>query len=292
MSYRLPFFCFFTRYNTLTMKANIYLVPHDFTPVADTATRMALEFAHIQNGTLVLIHVVDKKSDRRAAKEKFAEVLNQYSESDRAIIRTVVIEGDVYGDIGKASEVLNASLIVMGTHGSSGLQKIFGSRALKVVNSTGTPFMITQGTGNLNEIKHIVMPFYFEKETVQIATFAADIAKMFNSPIHLVGFYDKDEWLQGKTKSNQLVLRRYFTEQGIEHEIVNLPKEKSYEKELQEYAASINADLFAVAHYSESILTSASSFVQELIENAHDIPVLTVNTEELTITSGLSFLTI
>ncbi len=291
MNFRLPFFCFFT-INTVTMKTNIYLVPHDFTPVSDTATKMALEFAHLNNGSLVLIHVVDKKSERRNAKDKFHEVLSQFSESDRAIMRTIVIEGDVYGDIGKASDILNASLIVMGTHGATGLQKIFGSRALKVVNSTGTPFMITQGTGNLNEIKHIVMPFYFEKETVQIATFAAEIAKMFKSTIHLVGFYDKDEWLHDKTKSNQLILRRYFTDQGIDHEIVNLPKEKSYEKELQEYAASINADLFAVAHYNESVLTSASSFVQELIENSHDIPVLTVNTEELTITSGLSFLTI
>jgi len=274
------------------MKANIYLVPHDFTPVADAAAQMALELAHVNSGSIVLIHIVDKKSDRRPAKEKFVDVLNQFSETDRKIMRTIVLVGDLYEDIGKASEVLNASLIVMGTHGKSGLQKIFGSRALKVVSSTGTPFMITQGSGKLTEIKNIVMPFYFEKETIQIATFAAEIAKLFKSTIHLVGFYDKDEWLQGKTKSNQIVLRKYFTEQGIAHEIVNLPKEKSYEKELQEYAFSVNADLFAVAHFSESVLTSASSFVQELIENSHDIPVLTVNTEDLSITSGLSFLTI
>lgn len=274
------------------MKANIYLVPHDFTPVADAAVRMALELAHANDGSLVLIHIVDKKTERRAAKDKFREVLGLFSDEDKARMRTVVIEGDVYGDIGKASEVLNASLIVMGTHGKSGLQKIFGSKALKVVSSTGTPFMITQGTGNLTQIKHIVMPFYFEKETIQIATFAAEIAKLFKSTVHMVGFYDKDEWLTERTRSNQLVLRRYFTEQGIEHEIVNLPKEKSYEKELQEYAFSVNADLFAVAHYNERVLTSASPFVQELIENSHDIPVLTVNTEEMSITSGLSFLTI
>lgn len=274
------------------MKANIYLVPHDFTSVADAATRMAIELAHANSGSIVLIHIVDKKSERRQAKDKFLEVLSQFAEADRKIMRTIVLEGDVFTDIGKAAEVLNASLIVMGTHGKLGLQKIFGSHALKLVNSTGTPFMITQGNGKLTEIKHIVMPFYFEKETIQIATFAADIAKLFKSTIHLVGFYDKDEWLKGKTKSNQLVLRKYFTDLGINHEIVNLPKVKSYEKELQEYAFSVNADLFAVAHYNESVLTSASSFVQELIENSHDIPVLTVNTEELTVTSGLSFLTI
>lgn len=274
------------------MKTPIYLIPYDFSPISESAMILGLDLAEYNNGSVMMIHVVDRKSAKHDAKEKFEEIISKLSDKQKALIQTRVLVGDVYDDISKASEILGASMIVMGTHGAKGFQKLFGSHALKMVSATSTPFMITQGAKRVEKMKTIVMPFYFEKESIQIASFAGHLAKQFNSTIHLVGFHDKDEWLEGGTRTNQMVMRKFFTEHNVSHELVNLPRKKSYEKELIDYAAEVDADLIAVAYFNESFIPTFNSFVQELIENERHIPVLTVNAEDLTVTSGLSFMTV
>lgn len=274
------------------MKSPIYLVPFDFSEVSKSALKLGIDLAEYNNGSVMMIHIVSKKSEKAGAREKFTEIKNQLSEQHKALVTTKVLVGDIYEDIAKASEILNATMIVMGTHGAKGFQKLFGSHALRLVSTTATPFMITQGGKEIDKMKNIVMPFYFEKESIQIASFAASVAKQFNSTIHLVGFHDKDEWLEGHTRTNQLVVRKYFTDSDVAHEIVNLPKEKSYEKELIQYAVKVDADLIAVAYFNDSLIPTMNSFVQELLENDFKIPVLTVNAEDLTVTSGMSFMTV
>src|SRR5690606_20879848 len=126
-----------------------------------------------------------------------------------------------------------------------GMQKLMGSNALKIVSSTGTPFLIMQEGSSLKNIETIVMQFNFEKESIQISTFAGFIAKQFNATIHLAGYHDEDQWLREKTQTYQTVIKRLFDENGVKYKIVNLKKSKEYIKALIEYADEVNADLIA-----------------------------------------------
>lgn len=273
------------------MKSPIYLIPCDFSSVSLNAMRMGIDLAHFNDGSVLMLHFVDKKAGVKEARDRFTEITNDLSEADKERLTTKVLVGNIFDHIAIASELIGANLIVMGTHGAKGMQKLFGSHALKLVSSTNVPFMIMQSESSA-KIKTIVMPYYFKKESIQVAQFAAALAKQFDATIHLVGFHHKDEWLEGNTKANQVVLRRFFTEAGVNHEINNLPGNKTYEQELINYADSVNADLIAVSYYNESLLPTMHSFVQHVIENDKQIPVLTVNAEDLMVTSGYSFLTI
>ena len=64
-----------------------------------------------------------------------------------------------------------------------------------MVGNSETPFIITQTPDHFSEISHIVMPFSYAKETLQVAQFAATLAKKFKASIDLVGYRDSDEWL-------------------------------------------------------------------------------------------------
>jgi hypothetical protein len=238
----------------------------------------------------MLLHFAAKKSDVKEAKDRFSEMTGQLPEADHSLIVTRVLVGNVYENIAMAAELINASLIVMGTHGAKGLQKLFGSHALRLVSSTHIPFLITQGGRPEATIKTIVMPYYFERESMQIASFAGYIAKQFNATIHLVGSTPKDDWNKEHLNANRIVLHKFFSDHYIQHELVNLPAEISYEKALIEYAESVHADLIAVSYHNQSLLPTMHTFVQALIENDKQIPVLTVNTEDLTITSGYFFI--
>lgn len=274
------------------MKRPVYLVPMDFSPVSDDALKTAVGLATFNNGSVLAIHIVGKKSEREEARNKFNSIVANYSSEEQQLIETKVLIGGIYDDIAKAAEIIGASLIVMGTHGAKGMQKLFGSHALRLVSSTSVPFVILQEGSALTDIKSIVMPFNFEKESIQIANFAGFLAKQFDATIHLVGYHDKDEWLKGKSHSNQLVVRKLFNDHTVNYEIVNLDNSKSYINELLNYTDQINADLIATSFFIDTMLPTMNSFVQALIENNRQIPLLTVNSEELTVSSGYSFMTI
>ncbi len=275
------------------LNPNIYLVPHDFSPVAESAVRLALDLAHMNDGWVYLLHVVGKNTEKTAARGKFEEIISAYSNEDRKRLTSKVIVGDIYNDIGKAGDILKASLIVMGTHGAVGMQKVFGSHAVKLINSSSTPFLITQGKKEVDRIKKIVMPFSFAKESIQITTFVGSLAKRFQATVYLCGFHDKDDWLDSKTKSNQLVVKRALDELNVSYEIVHLPPSKTYNADLINYAKSIEADMFAAAYFSDSILPTPKSFIQGMIENELQLPLLTVNAEELSvINSNYSFMSV
>jgi nucleotide-binding universal stress UspA family protein len=274
-------------------KHPLYLVPFDFTPVSESALRLALDLAEANDGSVYLLHIVSKNSEKLDARNKFKETVDGLTSIEQSRLTTNVIEGDLYEDMGKAGDLLKASLIVMGTHGAKGMQKVFGSHAVKMISNSGTPFMITQGKKSIDKINTIVMPFSFAKESIQISTFAGRIAQKFKAKIHLVACHDKDQWIEHKTQSNQLVVRKHFSSNGIECEIVNLPGTESYEKELLDYSNGVDADIIAAAYYKEGILPSPNSFIQAMIENELQVPLLTVNAEELSvINSNYSFMSV
>lgn len=273
------------------MKSPIYLIPYDFTPVSEGALRLGLDLAEANNGSVYLLHIIKKNSEKIHARIQFTEVFKGLTEKEQLITNTKVIVGELYEDVGKAGEILKASLIVMGTHGAQGMQKVFGSHAIKMINSSSTPFLITQGKKTVDKIKTIVMPFSFAKESIQITTFAGAIAKKFNATIHLVGYHDNDEWLEGKTKANQLIVRRALKDMGVECELVNMAPSKDYNEQVIAYSKEVDADIIAAAYFKESIFPTPNSFIQGMIENEFDIPLLTVNPEELSvINSNFSFI--
>ncbi|MCO5259328.1 MAG: universal stress protein [Crocinitomicaceae bacterium] len=272
------------------MAKPVYLVPMDFSTVSVDALKAATHIAKFNNGNVLAIHILSKKSEREQAKQQFETILNKLSEEDRNIISTSVFTGSVYDDIAKAAEITNANLIVMGTHGAKGMQKLMGSNALKIVSSTGTPFVIMQEGSSLTTITNIVMPFNFEKDSIQIATFAGFIAKQFDATIHLTGYHDEDDWLRGKSQTNQLVIRKFFDDNNVKYKIVNLPKSKTYINAILDYSDEVKADLIASSFFVDTVLPTMNSFVQALIENNRQIPLLTANADELSFTSGYSFI--
>ncbi len=276
-------------------KHPIYLVPVDFTSVSKDAANLALELAKTNEGSAYLLNIVSKESQKIKARQEMSEFVEEFEKEYGDLITTNIISGNIFEDIGKSGDILKASIIVMGTHGAKGMQKVYKSHAVKIIQNSHVPLLITQGEKQLNKIENIVFPFSYARETMQIATFAANLAKQFNAKMHLVGFDASDELLDKKTNTNQIVISKHLNELGIESEIVHLEAKGkgSYEKELLAYAEKVDADILAAAFFKEGVLPTPNSFIQHMIENKLHIPVLTVNADELsTVRSQYSFITV
>ena len=201
---------------------DLYLVPIDFTPVTEQALDYALKLAQTGGGKVLLAHIAKTKDEVNPAIKKLDALIKTKSEADQKILDSKVMVGDIFHELDEIGDANGASAIVMGTHGANRFQKFFGSNALKVVSSSGTPFFIVQEGQKKDKIDSIVMPFSFARESVQVTQFAASLAEKYDATIHLVGYRDKDEWLLRDMKTNQAIVRKHLTQHKIKHDLITL----------------------------------------------------------------------
>ncbi len=104
----------------------------------------------------------------------------------------------------------------MGTHGAKGMQRFTGSYALKVITNSIVPFIIVQEKRPESDgYADILLPLDLENATKQKLSYAAEIAKHFNSKIHLVFETVDDEALKAKLAGNIIFAKKYLTERNI-----------------------------------------------------------------------------
>lgn len=259
------------------MLHKVFVVPHDFTPVADNALNHAIATAKIVNARIYVMHVVPKHKDIEGAEKKLKAIIEKRSESIELIPSVRV--GNIFDDIGDFASEHHAELIFMGTHGVTGWQKLAGSKALKVITHSDVPFVVVQeseiGTTGYDSI---VVPLDLNKETKQKLGYVANIAKYFNSRVHVVIPDETDDLFRRQIKVNIKFAQKFFTEKNISFDI-SFINPKSYEKEVLKYAEANNADLIAIMNLNKgNMLSSLTSKAEEyLLTNEANIPILILN---------------
>lgn len=268
--------------------SKMYLVPHDFSAAADSAVQHALNLARETDAGIRLLHVVKADNEVAANSKKLQEVANALNLADGdPVVDTKVIVGSIFEDIGKIASFSDTQLIVMGTHGAKGMQRLFGSYALKVITSSHIPFLVVQeDKKSAPGCDKIVMPLNLAKESAQVLKFAEDLATHFSSEIHIVVEHQKDEWLINKIRNNILMAKKHMAERGVTCKVDIMPGKMAFNKEVVEYAKDNGADLLAVGYFSESLLPQFDTFAQSLLVNEANIPVLIVNAEAVGSVSG------
>lgn len=258
------------------------LVPFDFTPITESALQHALKISDSLSASVELLHIVSKESLVAEAEQKLAavvaELLIQYQE--RVSISVKV--GDIFKDIAAAAEQeASADLIVMGTHGAKGMQKLLGSHAIKVVTSAKVPFIITQEKLPESEISRIVLPVSLSKESLQIVKYSTYLAKQYGAEIHVVYEEETDEFLLKKLTNNMILVKKHFAENKVDYKLEPLKGSGSLQEKTISYGAKNRADLFAIAYFSDSVLPQFDRFAQDMITNNMEIPVLIVSTHQI-----------
>lgn len=275
--------------------SKLILVPTDFTPVADNALEHAISVAKTVTGEIALVHIVPKKSHVEEAKLKLNMLLDRLGNDTQGVIKInpMVRVGTIFEDIGDLAEELGAELIVMGTHGMRGMQFITGSRALKVITSSTTPFVVVQES-KIKESGYddIVVPLDLSKETKQKLNLVAKMAKYFKSRVHLITPKETDEFLKNQLDRNLNYAKSYFTEQNIQLTTkVADSKSGSFDDGIIAHAKSIDADLVCIMNLAANSLVGmlGNSYVQNILTNDAQIPVLIVNPINTSIAKNVLF---
>jgi nucleotide-binding universal stress UspA family protein len=268
------------------VSSSIYLVPHDFTSVGETATRHALEMARQTRGEVHLLNIVKSTGEKPEAQKKFDEAvakLNLSASDPKVVVH--VEAGNIFTDIAKKASEIRASYIIMGTHGAKGMQKVFGSFAIKVITSTFVPFIIvTEGSIPRTKIQKIVFPINSTSESLQISKFAGNKAEEFNREIHIIAPQEKDLELKRKITIYMDLVNKQLQKKNLKVITAMVEKKKAYQDAIMQYAKEQKADIIAISYHSDRLLPQLDSFAQSLITNSEKLPVLIINSKEVTST--------
>jgi nucleotide-binding universal stress UspA family protein len=139
------------------------LVPHDFSASANHATAIARDEAKVHGATLVLLHVIDlpyqlspdavivppetgapisvKQYAIQSAEAHLQDIANRLAK-DGVTAKGVIKLGIPVDEINRTADEENIDLVVMGTHGRTGLRHLMaGSVAERVVRSSRVPVL-------------------------------------------------------------------------------------------------------------------------------------------------------
>jgi len=140
------------------------LHPSDFSPASNAALRKAIEMAKASRGQLLIAHVISPfvpvtgegyvspkvydeiaASNRAWAQRQLAKLLAR-TKSAGVRASGTLLEGVAHEQIIRFARSKRVDVIVMGTHGRSGLAKLFlGSVAGRVVAAATCPVLTVRG---------------------------------------------------------------------------------------------------------------------------------------------------
>jgi nucleotide-binding universal stress UspA family protein len=260
-------------------EGNKIIVPWDFSNVADYALDHAERIARTTDKAIELLHIVEEESMIPEKEKELEEIAQKAAQKYGIKPDTKVLEGSIFTTISNYASDTKANMVIMGTHGIKGIQKITGSYAFKVLLGSKVPFIVVQEPPRTEEkLSDIVFPIDFKSENKEKLYWAIYLGKYFNSKVHLFKYPISDPSLQKKVNINLNFAIRFLIQNSLDYEIHTAPKGE-FGKETIKFAQSINADLILIItsknlSFFDFIFGSREQYI---IVNSAKIPVMVVN---------------
>jgi len=272
------------------------IVPVDFSIYSENALKVAAQIAKKQNAKILAVHMMGlsvtnlTKEDNsmegmffiKLTQKRFEEFLDkEYLKG--LTIQTTVKNYKVFSELGDVAQAYNGSLIVMGSHGSSGIQEVFvGSNTEKVVRSSKIPVLVIKDEKTFSA-KKAVFACDFKVESLASYKKAMMVFQSLHIEVKLVYINQPGERYLSTKEIDQRILDFiiHLTEYQLLPEDVDIYSDYSVEKGIFNYAQKMNADIIGIpTHGRRGLAHFFSGSLGEDIVNHSKLPVLTVRTSD------------
>lgn len=269
------------------------LVPTDFSAYAESALKVASQIAKKNNAKIYLLHIINMPvhlSDlmisgtpgpapeavlfMQHTHKKFEEILAQDYLQNLEVIETVSFEDLMHG-INESSEKNDIDLIVMGSHGSNGLEELFvGSNAEKIVRTSKKPVLVIKEDLDLYNIKDFVYATNFDNEDKPSLIAAREFARSIEATFHLVWINTPNAFKTTEETENKM--NTMIGDLDIGPHTLNIYNDITVEKGILNFANSLNAGIIGIStHGRRGISHFINGSLGEDVVNHAKKPVLT-----------------
>lgn len=171
---------------------------------------------------------------------------------------------------------LGIDLIIMGSHGATGIREFFiGSNTQRVVRKATVPVLVIKEAIDKFEVKNILFASPFEGQSQQALNWVVQFAKLFGAVIN-IAFVNFPNELGSLKLRESLMKQIQENNPGQRFRFDNI-EGNDLERELHELATPIGADLIALTIQAKTGFILPHSVAEDMV-NHEKLPVLVINT--------------
>lgn len=273
----------------MKLKDNInrILVPTDFSEEAINSMNLAAQIARKTDAEITLLYVLNypggsafdtmmSEYEDPSSNKYVQEVLKDVNETFQKhslektfkglqVVKKIQI-GNPFTHISDEISQHDTDLVVIGTKGKGNTKSsnVIGSNTEKVVRRAGCPVISVKEEVDLDNLRNIVFPTIFTKESDDLARFLATFAELIEAEVNMV-FINTPAYF----RTQHFIEKSYneFCERNnVDHFSFMVYNELTEEKGILHYAADINADMIAMGTHGRRGLAHlfAGSIAEDL----------------------------
>lgn len=259
----------------------IILVTWDFTEVSEHALAHAIKISKSVKNDIALVHIVKKQKEIEEATTKLNVVCDETAKKFGIRPEPIVREGNIFTTIAETASEINANLVIMGTHGIRGMQKLTGSWALKVIVNSKVPFIVVQEAPTSETFENVVFPVDFRSENKEKLNWVNYLAKYYKFKLRVIKPNVTDPGFKTRINNNLLFAKKVLDSIGVDYDFIT-GETSDLAAETMKFAEKINADLILIMTTKDIDLKDFvfGAHEQKIIANPSKIPVMCVNPRE------------
>ena len=270
------------------------IIPTDFSPVSTNAMNYAVDMALAIDASIMLFNVyqipvsmtdvplvmVSVEELKKAAEEKLVELKDAVAHitSGKLKIYTESRLGNVVDELEDLCKQLNPFAVVMGTKGTTGLDRvIFGSVTLTAIRHLTSPVIcVPPGKEYGKGIKKIGFACDFEQVVKTTPTDTIkEMIKTFNAELHVLNVDFNNRHFKPETPQESLLLHTMLEDVKPVYHFI---QHKDIEDGINEFAEKNNLDLIIAIPKKHKLLEGIfkPSSTKQLVFESH-VPVMCVH---------------
>lgn len=243
------------------------LVPTDFSEHAEDALKVAAQIAKKNDSEIIVLHMLELPHQMNDAilggtsipetmlfMKKANEMLDEISSRPYLdgipVTEIVKMDKPIHG-ITQVSKDYDVDLIIMGSHGSSGVEELLiGSNTEKVVRNSEIPVLVIKKDISNFNVANIAFASDFSAETKKPFEKLLNFTKFFESKIHLVTICTPNSFKP--THVIEKAMKDFVNEFNITNYTTQIYNDTNIEKGIINFANSINADIIGMCTHGRT----------------------------------------
>ncbi len=266
------------------------LVPTDFSEHSEFALEVACCIAKDKGSHIVLIHMmglsetVYAKSEAqeyeeamyymKLARKRFKKVVDKPYAKGIKITETVQ-NYKIFSEINTVAKEQNIDLIVMGSHGTKGLNEVFvGSNTEKVVRTSEVPVLVIKSPNPNFKINKMVFACDLKKESLKPFINTSNLAKLFSAQIQYLYINTPGEHFLS-THEIQVKAFEFMNNAKVDQNII-IYDDHTVERGILNYCEAQKVDVIAIpTHGRKGLSHFFLGSLGEDLANHSKLPLLT-----------------
>jgi nucleotide-binding universal stress UspA family protein len=270
---------------------NRILVPTDFSEQAENALKVATILAKSHDAEIYLLHMMEIPMQQidpinalsdvpevlffmKLAHKKFDDLIA--SDFLKGITVHETVKADItFNEIKEACKEFDIDLIIMGSHGATGIKEMFvGSNAEKVVRTSEVPVLVIKKEHESFKISDFVFASDFKNDNKETYKQAVKFAESINAKIHLLLVNTASNFLTTSEANKRI--HNFISGQTFDNYTTNVYNDISIEQGILNFSKEIDADLIGIStHGRQGIAHFFNGSISEDLVNHAKRPVIT-----------------